>query len=80
MVIEATKTSGAKMQAELALDHGEQVFLVESLVTRPEWARKYLERGAVEVRTVDDVLSRLRSPEQIEQLSMGRRQLSLEAV
>ena len=80
VVIEATSTSGAKMQARLALEHGKQVFLVESLVTKQEWARKYLDRGAIEVKSVDDVLSRLRSPEQIEQRSMGRRQLTLDAV
>ena len=32
VVVEATSTSGAKMQARLALEHGKRVFLVESLV------------------------------------------------
>jgi DNA processing protein len=78
VVIEATSTSGAKMQARLALEHGKQVFLVSKLVTSQPWAQKYLSRGAVEVSDVQDVLSRLRSPEQIEQLSAGRQQLTLE--
>jgi DNA protecting protein DprA len=34
VVVEASKTSGAKMQARLALAHGKRVFLVESLVCR----------------------------------------------
>ena len=78
VVIEATSTSGAKMQARLALEHGKQVFLISKLVTTQPWARKYLERGAVEVRRVEDVLERLRSAERIEELSAGRQQLKLE--
>lgn len=60
VVIEASKTSGAKMQARLALEHGKKVFLISSLVQEHEWARKYLLRGAVEVATVDDVIKHLR--------------------
>jgi DNA processing protein len=30
LVVEATSTSGAKMQARLALEHGKRVFLVSS--------------------------------------------------
>jgi len=79
VVIEASKTSGAKMQARLALEHGKRVFLVSRLVTSQPWAQKYVaERGAIEIRTVEDVLARLRSPEVIEQLSAERRQLALE--
>jgi DNA processing protein len=79
VVIEASKTSGAKMQARLALEHGKRVFLVSRLVTSQPWAQKYVqERGAIEVRSVDDVLTRLRTPEEVEQLSAGRRQLTLE--
>jgi DNA processing protein len=79
VVIEASKTSGAKMQARLALEHGKRVFLVSRLVTSQPWAQKYVEdRGAIEITSVDDVLSRLRSPAEIEQLSAGRQQLALE--
>jgi DNA processing protein len=79
VVVEASKTSGAKMQARLAIEHRKRVFLLESLVTDQQWARDYLDRGAVEVRDVSDILDRLRSPEHIEHLSAQRRQLSLEA-
>lgn len=78
VVIEAASTSGAKMQARLALEHGKQVFLVSRLVTSQRWARSYLDRGAIEVHTVEDVLRRLRSPEDVELRSAGRRQLLLE--
>jgi len=79
VVIEASQTSGAKMQARLALEHGKRVFLVSRLVTSQPWAQKYVaDRGAIEITSVDDVLSRLRSPAEIEQLSAGRQQLALE--
>jgi DNA processing protein len=79
VVIEANETSGAKMQARLALEHGKRVFLVSRLVTSQPWAQKYVEtRGAIELRSVEDVLTRLRSSTAVEQLSAGRQQLALE--
>jgi DNA processing protein len=60
VVVEASKTSGAKMQARLALEHGKRLFLVESLVMHERWAGDYAERpGATVVQSVDDVLSAL---------------------
>ena len=76
VVIEATATSGAKMQARLALEHGKKVFLVKSLVTRREWARKYLERGAIEVVDVADVLNNLASSDRVYEATTLRQQLS----
>lgn len=61
VVIEASATSGAKMQARLALEHHRKVFLLRSLVEEYEWARNYSSRtGAVVVETVDDVVRELR--------------------
>jgi len=77
-VIEASATSGAKMQARLALEQGKRVFLMASLVTREEWAQRYLARGAIEVSEVDDVLRWLRTTEQVEQQSSQRDQMTLE--
>ncbi len=58
VVVEASSTSGAKMQARLALEHGKKLFLVRSLVMHEEWARSYASRrGAVVVDGVDDVVS-----------------------
>jgi DNA processing protein len=80
-VIEAGKTSGAKMQARLALEQGKRAFLTSSLVTSEEWAKSYIERrGAIEVDSVDDVVKWLRSPEQVEMQSSQRSQLALELV
>ncbi|MEK6208037.1 MAG: DNA-processing protein DprA [Chloroflexota bacterium] len=57
VVIEASSTSGAKMQARLALEHGKRLFLLESLVLSQDWARRYADRpGAVVVKRSSDVL------------------------
>jgi DNA processing protein len=56
VVIEASHTSGAKMQARFALEHGRPVFRLESLLEH-EWARDYAERpGAHVVGGADDVI------------------------
>ncbi|MDP9233614.1 MAG: DNA-processing protein DprA [Actinomycetota bacterium] len=73
VVVEASSTSGARMQARLALEHGKQLFLLEELVLQEEWARRYSERMATTVvRSVEDVLAvldRLQRP--IEQLTLS---------
>ena len=79
VVIEASSTSGAKMQARLALEHGKYAFLIDSLVTRQPWARNYLQRRprrAIEVGDLDDVLRHLHAPERIEEITDQRRQLA----
>jgi DNA processing protein len=77
VVIEASSTSGAKMQARLALEHGKQVFLLHRLVTQQKWAQGYINRGAVEVNDVDDIVSRLRSVDEIRTRTKMAQQLSL---
>lgn len=78
VVIEASSTSGAKMQARLALEHGKKVFLLESLATSQQWARTYIrERGAVEVADVDEVIRHLAPPDRIRQATEQQQQLSL---
>lgn len=77
VVIEASRTSGAKMQARLALEHGKKVFLVKSLVTDQTWAQTYVKkRGAIEVDDVEDVMRNLASPERVRLASEQRQQLS----
>jgi DNA processing protein len=78
IVIEAGPTSGAKMQARLALRHGRPVFLLNSLVATHDWAVDYTTKGrhgtrAVAVETIDDVLTAIdaRTPFQVEQLELG---------
>ena len=60
VVIEASRTSGAKMQARLAYEHGKRVFLVKSLVSDQQWAQEMIEsRKATPVASVEDVASRV---------------------
>jgi DNA processing protein len=77
VVIEASSTSGAKMQARLAIEHGKQVFLLHRLVTQQRWAQGYVSRGAVEVNDVEDIVSRLRTTDEIRMRTQKARQLSL---
>jgi len=78
VVIEASSTSGAKMQARLAIEHGKKVFLVRSLVTSQPWARDYVDRrGAIEVAEVDEVVARLAPPERVRQATVQQTQLTL---
>lgn len=63
IVIEASRTSGAKMQARVASEHGKLVFLLRSLVSHEPWAAKMVADGrAIEVATLEDVLRRLDAP------------------
>jgi DNA processing protein len=48
VVIEASNTSGARMQARFALEHGRPVFLHERLLDY-EWAQSYAERPGAHV-------------------------------
>lgn len=55
VVVEASHTSGSRMQARLALAHGRPVFLLESLLDQ-DWARECAARpGAHVVRRPSDV-------------------------
>lgn len=77
VVIEASSTSGAKMQARIALDHGKKVFLIRSLVTAQPWAQGYLERGAIEIGDIDEVIAQLAAPERVRLATEQQQQLSM---
>jgi DNA processing protein len=80
VVIEASSTSGAKMQARLALEHGKRVFLLRSLVSEQPWAKKYVDtRGAIEIAEVEDVVRLLAEPHRIVHAT-EQRQLTLDVV
>lgn len=77
VVVEAGPTSGAKMQARFALDHGKRVFLLESLVLKQEWAQQYRSRPGVVVvpdaeKIVDLVERLVRSPQQLTLTLVGQ--------
>lgn len=64
VVVEASETSGARMQARLALQHGRTVFLLRSLVETHPWGRRMVEEGnyglrAIAVDSTSEVIDRL---------------------
>ncbi|MFJ6704579.1 MULTISPECIES: DNA-processing protein DprA [unclassified Streptomyces] len=63
VVIEASGTSGAKMQARVAAEQGRHVMLLESLVDQQPWARKMVEDGrATPVASAEQMLEKLETP------------------
>jgi DNA processing protein len=60
VIIEASSTSGARVQARLALAHGRPVFMLESLVATQAWAREFSERPGVQIaRRTEDLITGL---------------------
>lgn len=79
VVIEASRTSGAKMQARLAAEHGKQVFLLRSLVATQEWAQRMIKREtATVVDQVEDVVDRLAPSDRVLRAGDQRSQLALD--
>ena len=70
VVIEASSTSGARMQARLAYEHGKRVFLLNTLVAEQTWAQQMVERRrAVAVSCIDEITSRSASPDRVRDVS-----------
>ena len=53
IVVEASRTRGARMQARFAAEQGKRVWLLRSLVDEFDWARDFAARRAREVRVVE---------------------------
>ncbi|MGX4695114.1 DNA-processing protein DprA [Streptomyces sp. JNUCC 63] len=78
VVIEASSTSGAKMQARIAAEHGKLVFLIKSLTTSEPWAAKMITDGrAIEVSQSSTITDRLGTAASIQRASQQRQQLAL---
>lgn len=60
VVVEASATSGSRMQARLALEHGRRVFLPETLVRGEDWARDFAERpGTTVFSSAEEIVDHL---------------------
>jgi DNA processing protein len=64
VVVEASETSGARLQARVALQHGRAVFMLKSLVENHAWAREFVEDGidgsrAVVIGSTAEIVDRL---------------------
>jgi DNA processing protein len=79
VVIEASSTSGAKMQARFAVEHGKLVFLAP-LAASQDWAERYLRTKprVFSVATVGDVTSRLEPSPKLHALYEQRAQLAFD--
>ncbi|WP_331719403.1 DNA-processing protein DprA [Streptomyces sp. NBC_01187] len=78
VVIEASHTSGAKMQARLAAEHGKLVFLIKSLADAQPWAKAMLEEDrAIQVNRSSDITDRLGQAADIQRAGQQRQQLAL---
>lgn len=55
VVVEASRTSGARMQARLAAEQGKRVWLLRSLLDGFDWAREFAERYREHVHVVASV-------------------------
>lgn len=63
IVIEASGTSGAKMQARVAAEQGRHVLLLQSLVDQQPWAQKMVEaQRATPVASIEQMLEILKRP------------------
>jgi DNA processing protein len=70
-VIEASDTSGARMQARFALDHGRPVFLLSRLLEH-QWARDYADRpGTFVVESPDEILARVERLTSLDSLTLA---------
>jgi DNA processing protein len=68
IVIEASHTSGARLQARLAIEHGKHAFLLKSLVDAYEWAGEFARKDRVViVSDVEEVLEYLTPVDQLEE-------------
>lgn len=57
VVVEAGPTSGAKLQARFALEHGKRLFLIQSLVSKQLWAQRFAQLPATTVvGSADEIL------------------------
>ncbi|MEO1089334.1 MAG: DNA-processing protein DprA [Pseudomonadota bacterium] len=61
IIVEAGETSGTLTQARAALRQGRRLLLLDSLFGRQDlkWPQKFVERGAVRVRTEQEILDAL---------------------
>ncbi|MBY8889119.1 DNA-protecting protein DprA [Streptomyces sp. PTM05] len=78
VVIEASHTSGAKMQARIAAEHGKLVFLIKSLADTQGWAAAMLaDNRAILVTRSSDITERLSRAADVQRAGQQRQQLVL---
>ena len=63
IIVEAGETSGTLIQARAALEQGRKLFILDSCFQNPQltWPQKFVEKGAIRVKTYEDVQQPLSS-------------------
>lgn len=74
VVVEASHSSGARMQARIALQHGRTVFLLRSLVQSHQWAWDLVNEGrygvlAVEISSTEDIVGQVNGSTRLEAIA-----------
>lgn len=61
VIIEASETSGTLTQARAALHQGRKLFILDSCFLNKNitWPMRFLEKGAIRVKTYDDIINNL---------------------
>jgi DNA processing protein len=61
IIVEASDTSGTLTQARAALQQGRKLFILDFCFENPDitWPHKFAERGAIRVKTADDITALL---------------------
>ncbi|MBX9950209.1 MAG: DNA-protecting protein DprA [Candidatus Obscuribacterales bacterium] len=62
VIVEAGETSGALYQARYCIQSGRRLFLMKSLLENKnlEWPRKFVEKGAIVISDIDDLLNEVK--------------------
>ena len=63
IIVEAGNTSGTLIQARAALHQGRKLFILDRCFTKADltWPKYYLSRGAVRVKTFNQIIDTLRA-------------------
>lgn len=64
VIVEASETSGALTQARYCLRQNKRLFIMQNQIDKSElsWPKEYLKKGAVALKSVEDLLENLNSP------------------
>jgi DNA processing protein len=65
IIVEAGNTSGTLTQARAAIEQGRKLFILNSSFEKSEltWPDKFAAKGAIRVRSIDDILENLDAPD-----------------
>lgn len=65
VIVEASETSGALIQARQCLKQNRKLFLMQNLLDNKalKWPRTYIKRGAIPLKEIDDICEHIKDLE-----------------